>query len=199
MRGNIAGFLTLVLGSALTEAATYGKLHTYDIDTASRSIHQYVFNADVARLILERRMRPSQSSPLGTVDENTIELIEDLGGHQTYLFGDEEDHQSRQRLLVICESGNISEGTLIAPKELLEAKREKGTKNVANQGNSISFPLMSSDLIKDDFIYNLLDQSANSIVDSRACSTGSTNLRVNKVYFLAIVHFLFINISIELI
>lgn len=68
-------------------------------------------------------MKPSQSSSLGTLDENTVDLIEGLGGDQTYLFGDEEDRKSQRRLLVICESGNIREGTLIVWNDCVDEEQ----------------------------------------------------------------------------
>jgi hypothetical protein len=122
MRPSFTRLLTVLLGCALTEAATYGKLYTYDTDTTSRSINQIVYNADLVKLIVERRMKPSHSSSLGAVDESAIELIDGLGGSQTYLFGDEGIHRSNQRLLVICECGNTSEGTLNVSMECVKHK-----------------------------------------------------------------------------
>lgn len=52
-----------------------------------------------------------------------------------------------------------------------QAKTEKGTKNASDQGNSISFPTVSSDLIEDEFIYSLLDPDSGSLANSRVCST----------------------------
>jgi hypothetical protein len=69
----------------------YGISHGGNLDQSS------------AKLVLERRMMASQSSLLQPVSEETVELLDQFGGHQVMLFGAADEPKSPRRTLVVFD------------------------------------------------------------------------------------------------
>jgi hypothetical protein len=112
MRGSYTALLGLLLGDVAL-AAAHDRLYTYDAADKTRPIHRNVFDGDIARLIVERRLRSSEVTSLGNVDDDTIALIDGFGGRQPVLFEDAKPDPGVERLLIICEWANLSQGVLI--------------------------------------------------------------------------------------
>lgn len=99
----MARFLILCLAITLTTTAYDGIIYTFDSGKGSTLSHNGVVREDVAKLVLEQRMKPTRSTSLGTVEEEVVELLNHIGGQQVPLFGDEAFLDRRQRLLIVCE------------------------------------------------------------------------------------------------
>jgi len=57
-------------------------------------------------------MGSSQSSVLGSVNEDVVERLNQFGGQELPLFGSTEEHGNRRRLLVVCEGVDSKASTL---------------------------------------------------------------------------------------
>jgi hypothetical protein len=106
----MARFLILSLAIAFTTTAYNGAIYTLDAGGGSGLLHNVVVREDVAKLILEQRMKPTGSALLGTDEDEVVELLNHLGGQQVPLFGDWELADSQQRLLIVCDGVDNESG-----------------------------------------------------------------------------------------
>lgn len=99
-------------------------------------------------------MGSSQSSVLGSVNEDVVERLNQFGGQELPLFGSTEEHGNRRRLLVVCEG---VDSKAISPVR----------KTFSNQ---FYVPYVSSNFVSDSFLETLLGIGPTLQGDSRMCA-----------------------------
>lgn len=108
----LSTFLALTLAGALRASAYEAFAYTFDSHQKLPSSHDGSVPEDTAKLVLEQRMRSSQSSVLGSVKEEVVERLNQFGGGELPLFGSAEEHENPQRLLIVCEGVGSKAGML---------------------------------------------------------------------------------------
>jgi hypothetical protein len=97
----MAKVLFLCLAVATTTAAYDGAIYMFRSGQDLRKLHHGIMHEDVAKLIMEQRMKSTGYITLGNVEEPVVELLNDYGGEQEPLFSDETSNDIQQRLLII--------------------------------------------------------------------------------------------------
>ncbi|KAL2005013.1 hypothetical protein VTN00DRAFT_2863 [Thermoascus crustaceus] len=150
----ISTFLALTLAGALRASAYEAFAYTFDFHQKLPSSHDGGVPEDTAKLVLEQRMRSSQSSVLGTVNEEVVERLNQFGGGELPLFGSAEEHENPQRLLIVCEGVDSK-----AVSSLLKTFT-----------NDFYIPYVSTNFASDDFFKTLLGISPTLQGDPKRCA-----------------------------
>ena len=85
---------------------------TLDGDHQHNSLKWPAVSEDSAKLLLERRLKSTDKSILGSLDDETVEYLNELGGRQSSLFGlPAGKAKSSRKSLVVLEGVSGPAGT----------------------------------------------------------------------------------------
>ena len=107
--------LLLLSAVALLRATNAVEIPILTLDGGHRHDSKWPsISEEHAKLLLERRMKSADSSSLGSLDDETVEYLNEFGGRQSSLFGIRGKAKASQKGLVFLEGVNGPAGMLIS-------------------------------------------------------------------------------------
>jgi hypothetical protein len=101
----------------VSEARAHGGfIYTFDSNLQFKPSRGISLSEDSTKLVLERRITSTtESSSLGLLGEEVIEVLDRFGGLQTPLFGSAEGDEVSRKLLIVCHGVDSATGLSIYP------------------------------------------------------------------------------------
>lgn len=110
---HITALLFLASSIASKAKAHGGFIYTFDSNPRLQSSRGISLSEDSTKLVLERRIASTESSSLGALSEEVVELLDRFGGLQAPLFGGAEGDESSRKLLIVCHGVDSATGPFI--------------------------------------------------------------------------------------
>jgi len=145
--------LLFLASSIVSEARAHsGFIYTFDSNPRLKSSRGISLSEDSTKLVLERRIASTESSSLGLLGEEVVEVLDQFGGLQAPLFGSAEGDQSSQKLLIVCHG--VDSATVAA---------------VSDTHPSDFYTHTLADFVEDSYLETLAHPTHGSAAHSEAC------------------------------
>ncbi|OXV07696.1 hypothetical protein Egran_04541 [Elaphomyces granulatus] len=140
----------------VSEARAHGGfIYTFDSNLQLKPSRGISLSEDSTKLVLERRITSTtESSSLGLLGEEVIEVLDRFGGLQTPLFGSAEGDEVSRKLLIVCHG--VDSATVTAVSD--------------THPSDFYAPHTLRDFVEDSYLETLIHPTHDAAAYSEACS-----------------------------
>lgn len=100
---SLLGFLTTLVASTIGTGALEASLINFGAETHKQNLDSSIVSETTLQRLLELRSQPSATTTLDGTDDNSIELLSNLSGRPSTLFGASIAGAASSTILVILE------------------------------------------------------------------------------------------------